>query len=418
MISFDILEHGALLRYELEIEEGRKFMENLGAVGVATIKRTFTLRESDLQSIAVLREDAEYRSAFHFLFAKREDGYFRIEGRKLGIPNTVFIADEGIDLGYRLFVAARGIRTFRCISDLVADCRDIVVGGKRSDAIPIDAFLELIRRLPNYPEIARQVLARVEAYIGEFISGAKSAKENYDAYLAKRTSRIGGRDFNQEMVLESEIMKFEYLLDTMTTWLRCESAHDEREWQKMIREVICLVYPKYVTVLEEVSIEDFYSKPGQTGARRIDLCMVDYAGNIDIIEIKKPSENILKTWSHYRDNNLPAIQLSGSIMQAEKYIFHLSKWGFEGERKLTERYRKMLPDGMSIRITNPKAMVILGRDTLPNGNPAFSESEQLDLEIIKRKYANMIDVLTYDDLLRRLERVIGSFSRRKGSSAR
>jgi hypothetical protein len=47
---------------------------------------------------------------------------------------------------------------------------------------------------------------------------------------------------------------------------------------------------------------------------------------------------------------------------------------------------------MTIRITNPKAMMILGRDKRPDGTAALAADQALDLEIIKRKYANMIDV--------------------------
>ena len=60
----------------------------------------------------------------------------------------------------------------------------------------------------------------------------------------------------------------------------------------------------------------------------------------------------------YRDNYIPTKELSGSIMQAEKYLFHLSKWGLAGEKTLTQRYAAKLPPGMGIRITSPKAMVI------------------------------------------------------------
>jgi hypothetical protein len=63
---------------------------------------------------------------------------------------------------------------------------------------------------------------------------------------------------------------------------------------------------------------------------------------------------------------------------------------------------------LGIRITSPKAMIILGRDRRTNGSSALDASQQLDLEIIKRKYANMIDILTYDDLLRRLDNIIAS----------
>lgn len=100
-------------------------------------------------------------------------------------------------------------------------------------------------------------------------------------------------------------------------------------------------------------------------------------------------------------------------MQAEKYIFHLSKWGVTGERALSKRYEAELPVGMPIQITNPKAMIILGRDRLSSGQQELLASQMLDLEVIKRKYANMIDILTYDDLLRRLENIIASLSQRK-----
>ena len=100
-------------------------------------------------------------------------------------------------------------------------------------------------------------------------------------------------------------------------------------------------------------------------------------------------------------------------MQAEKYLFHLQKWGVAGERELSRRYGARLPTGMAIRVTNPKAMIIMGRDRSPGGQQVLSESQIFDLEIIKRKYANMMDVLTYDDLLRRLSNIIASLSQRK-----
>ncbi len=38
---------------------------------------------------------------------------------------------------------------------------------------------------------------------------------------------------------------------------------------------------------------------------------------------------------------------------------------------------------------------------------------RLDLEVIKRQYANMVDILTYDDLLDRLDNVIASLQQSK-----
>ena len=67
---------------------------------------------------------------------------------------------------------------------------------------------------------------------------------------------------------------------------------------------------------------------------------------------------------------------------------------------IQERRRDELPSGVEVRVTNPKAMLILGRDK------DFDLDQLFDFEIIKRKYANIVDIMTYDDLLRRLETII------------
>ena len=66
--------------------------------------------------------------------------------------------------------------------------------------------------------------------------------------------------------------------------------------------------------------------------------------------------------------------------------------------------RFFVPPGMSIHISNPKAITIVGREQI--GNADMTPQQQLDFEVIKRKYANMMDIITYDDLLRRLDNTI------------
>ena len=100
--------------------------------------------------------------------------------------------------------------------------------------------------------------------------------------------------------------------------------------------------------------------------------------------------------NQYRNNHIPLRELSGSIMQVEKYIYNLTRWGERGENILTERYIKELPKGFKIKITNPNGLIIMGRED------RLTEDQKKDFEIIKRKYKNVIDILTYDDLLRRL----------------
>lgn len=416
MIDFDVKEKSVVLEYEPEFNAGW-IRKELKTHRKLTISRAFTFRESDLISQPVETEFGDdEEGVFRFRFAKRKDGYFHIDGRILNIDNSVLIADQGIRLERKLFVAERNVGIFRRIAKVKQNSGDIVVGGDRIDAIPPGVFHELLDKFPNSGELDRYASARVETIVGEFFDGMQSAREKYETYLSKRKSSVSDAMLQQKELIQAEIDKYIYLRDTISAWLEKATSYTERDWQKLITKIILLLFPKYVAVLENVQVPDFYASPECIKKRFIDLCLVDASGNIDVIEIKKPFDNAVLSKTLYRDNNLPTRELAGSIMQAEKYIFHLSKWGVAGERKLTGRYTEKLPPALSLRITNPKALIILGRDRSSDGSEALSSTQMFDLEVIKRKYANMMDILTYDDLLRRLNNTISSLSQRKQKS--
>lgn len=79
---------------------------------------------------------------------------------------------------------------------------------------------------------------------------------------------------------------------------------------------------------------------------------------------------------------------------------------------MNARYARELPPGLEILSTNPKALLILGRDRQGEGASLLDPELRVDYEVIRRKYANMIDIMTYDDLLRRLDNIIASLERR------
>ena len=305
-------------------------------------------------------------------------------------------------------MAEWNISVFRRIAKLVRPDQEIVVGGD----IPIGDFQALLRRFPNTIELDRYAAARVATVVGDYLVLLKDAREQYEAYLNRTRSTLKSEPLRQPELLRSELEEYVLIRDTIVKWLQEADTRSEDDWQKMIVTFLLLIFPKYVAVLQKVKIQDAYSTAGATQDRFIDLALVDASGNIDVIEIKKPFENALLRRTKYRDNSIPARELAGSIMQAEKYLFHLSKWGLAGEKALTKRYAAELPAGLEIRIANPKGMLILGRDRRSDGTSALDAGQTLDLEIIKRKYANLVDIMTYDDLLRRLDNIIVSLQRR------
>jgi len=100
-----------------------------------------------------------------------------------------------------------------------------------------------------------------------------------------------------------------------------ENTYTESIWQAHILQIIQLLNPKYIQAIANVRI------PGEDGSNRfIDTLLVDASGNVDVIEIKKPFDKSIVTEAVYRDNHIPLRELSGSVMQVEKYIHRLNRW--------------------------------------------------------------------------------------------
>lgn len=420
MIRFSADHEGLVLTYSPDNVSGGWIRKELESSGEVTISRVFTLEGDDLLGEPFEDHDdldVDGESEFRFRFATRDGPYHRIKGRVFGIANDVLLPSSGIKVERRLFVADRNVSIFLRLAKIVGPAQDIILGGDQTGSIPLGVFEELLTKFPNSTELDHYANARVSNILGEYLDGLRDFRAHYEAYLDRRRLALSGEPtFEPKDLLRTEIDKFTLIRDTIREWLRTSAGRSEKEWQAMILKFILLLFPKYIAVLENVKIEDHYSKPGSTRGRYIDIALVDANGNIDVIEIKRPFDDILLSRTPYRDNFVPTKDLSGTIMQAEKYLFHLSKWGVAGEAKLTKKYGSQLPPGMSIRITNPKALVIVGRDRTPGGEAALDQHQMFDLEVTKRKYANMMDILTYDDLLRRLDNTIASLEQRSAKT--
>jgi len=419
MVEFVADAAGVELQYTSDRPSNGWVWQELHDHGEVTISRVFTFETGDLMVDPGERADqADYDDfVYRFRFAVRRGDYLEVPGRVFDIPNPVMIAAGGVRLERKSFAAERNISVLGAIADLMAPDQPIVIGGRRPDAIPAPDYEALLRKFPNTGEMNRYAAARVATIVGDYIQPLKDAREQYERYLTRRRSSAPDRPLDQLAVMQAEIDKYIFIRDTVTEWLANGADRSEGDWQKMIVNFLLLIFPKYVAVLSNVKIADAYSAPGKITDRFIDLALVDAGGSIDVIEVKKPFDDALLARRPYRDNYIPAKELAGGIMQAEKYLFHLSKWGLAGEKALSARYKDKLPPGMMIRITNPKAMMILGRDRRPDGTAALAADQALDLEIIKRKYANMIDVMTYDDLLRRLDNIIAALRGRAADMA-
>lgn len=405
MLKFPTTDQGVDLEYEADPGISNAWVwQDLEQKRETQISRVFSFAVGDLQHPPTPETDFD-TYVYRFNFGTFEGDYLKIPGRVLGIRNDLLIV-RGVELKRSIFAAERHVSVFGQISDLLGHSDPIVIGGPRSGAIPLDVFQELLKKFPNTHELNRYAAARVHTILSQYMDGMRDARGIYEAYLKKKTLLASTAKLDLDVVKQMEVEKYVLIRDLINDALTTKKDWPETDWQKLMTSFLLLLFPKYIKVLQNITIHDYYSNPDKKTNRYIDIGLIDVNGNLDVIEVKKPFDDKILRKGDYRGNSIPTSELSGSIMQAEKYIFHLSKWGVSGEKTLTEKYAAELPPSMKIRISNPKAIIIVGRDQI--GGASMTASQLLDFEVIKRKYTNMMDIITYDDLLRRLNNTIAA----------
>jgi hypothetical protein len=363
-----------------KLENGEKY----------AFQKTFTFSKSDLLEDLPDRTN-EFNSfdgpePIDFLFASLKDEYYQVKKGVLTYSFEVFISKE-IDVSIDLFVAESDISIYRKMEGVISE--DIYIGGSNPKAIQQATFIDLIRQFPNAYEKNLYSEAKVSSLVKEFFSSTKDIEKRFQKYLNKKQSVIGENLL--KTFQETEVIKYTTIYEKLLSMLSRENSYSETQWQKEILQIILLLYPKYIFVLTEVPIN-----ADDVKEKYLDFLLVDANGHVDIIEIKKPFDNSIVTSGLYRDNHIPLRELSGTVMQIEKYIYYLNRWSIRGEKYLTEKYENKLPKGFEISITNPSAFIIMGREK------DLTTAQKRDFEVVKRKYKNVVDIITYDNLLDRL----------------
>lgn len=361
---------------------------------VAIIQRTFSFDNSSLYDVTVseleseIQDPAVNRHSLDFVLGKKSKDYYKINSGVLSTRLPVYIHKD-MKLKEKRFISAKNISIFQRIDNLVKS--KIIIGGSGLNSLPEEEFIKLTNNFPNTYEQRKYANAIVSSMLCNYFDEVTDAEESYHAYINKKERTFTKGNITQSLK-EQEIHKYELLLKKLEYMLSNEINYSEQEWQDEIIKIILLLYPKYIHAFTEVVIKDVYNNKN----RRLDIMLLDSAGNIDLIEIKKPFDHAIMTKGKYRDNYIPLRELSGTVMQIEKYIFYLNKWGRKGEKALTEKFKLQIPDELQITITNPSALIIMGRDN------KLTKPQKEDFKIIKRKYRNIADIITYDDLLSRL----------------
>ena len=351
------------------------------------IKGTFWVNKTNIVEI---NQDDE---SICFTIAKTKENYYLLDREVFGIKHNISI-EKKLNISDKWFITYPKTSVIKKIDELLQDDLCIVADENgEENYLPSRAFLELIEVFPNSYEVKKYVSSRISYLLSTYIEGVWKNKESYERYLEKKEANLPLSSFPNIKLMGYEMYKKAY--DELELMLKNSMSYSEKEWQRRIYEIICVLYPKYIARFREIEV-------GTDGRhmKTPDFMLVDSAGFVDILEIKKPDGIKVVSTTEYRNNYVASRDLEGAIVQIEKYIYILNHEGEARVKKIQDKVRNHLPSNFRLKVVNPQGILLLGRSN------NLTDEQLFDFEIIKRQHKNIVDIMTYDDLLKRFRNIL------------
>lgn len=391
-ISFEYSEDKLILCYTpvMGLDDITKRLDTEDGVSV---KHTFWVTK-DLLCEDI--EDDDWEETLRFYIGAVGEAYTQLDSKVFSTDHCFYFGNE-ISLKPEMFTAYRNISILRKIDEVI-EC-DFYIGGdwEIHNGISKETFDELLAKFPKTAELDKYAHKRIASIIKDYFPECDKYEDIYEKFVESKNSRYTSSvpaisKYNVQIELEQFTVAYQELMDMLNRY----EAIDEKQWQEKIQNILQLLYPKYICCAREIK---FY---GGKKDKQPDFLLVDANGFVDILEIKKADVRML---TQYRNNYVVTREISGAIQQIEKYVFCLNS-SDKAKECVSKKLTKFLPERIEVKIVNPQGILLAGRSN------EFTNEQQKDFELIKRQYKHVADIMTYDDLVQRLENIIVSLKKR------
>ena len=230
----------------------------------------------------------------------------------------------------------------------------IVIGGPDTSAVPEAEFRRLLHTFPTTTEMKLYAWTRITRVLREYMETMTDAEQRLTAYMARR-ARSESKPQDQPGARIPVANELELA--------KFEFVRDRLT--EMLREA-----EVYSEAEWQATVADLFL-----------LIFPQYVAVLRNVRVKERYSNPGGSTNRFIDLLLVAA------------------------------HSKDLPSEIEISISNPKAFILAGRDS------NLSSRERFDLEFARRAYSNVTDIISYDDLLRRVENIIASLTKRTESAA-
>jgi hypothetical protein len=345
--------------------------------------KLFMLSESDLKDIN------EFEAIF---VVGKFDGEYYVFNEKIIRTKFPFKISKDSEMQLSYFQDIYKAPVIKILQEVVKG--EIKIGNKEGE-ISLTTLKNAKCKYPNENEIKIYIRSRIANVISDELEIKADYDEKLKKYIEKRAKHSNSKNPNEISINELEIERLNYAYNKLNYLINNRIFYDELVWQKEILKIFRTIYPQYIRIIHNVKLNTVNNHK-----KIADFLIINSSGYVDIIEVKTPDKAVIIKGQKYRNNCIPSKELSNSIIQIENYLYSLNTWGQKGEEILTEKYKDTIPKGIKIKISNPRGLLIMGLSNELDAEELFA------LELTKRHYTHVVDIITYDDMLKRIETLI------------
>lgn len=265
-----------------------------------------------------------------------------------------------------------------------------------------DIKVDLIKRIFSvvYPEFLGETISAV--YIPGTLSNTLDNKiiprlssEDKEALLKFLPNFISSESMSSVNLLKAttQIQSLKELAKDLEDAIKNNRA--ESWWQKYIKANILIIQQGYIKAIEKINIA-----VGKT--KFPDFSLITHDNYLDILEIKKPSTELIKNDAS-RDNYYWDSEMSKAIIQVENYISNVTRHSDAVRSYLKDEHK------IDLQVLKPRGIILAG-----NREKFSSQKEHDDFRLLSQSLKNIV-ILTYDELLIRLTNYIQVLEEYKNS---
>jgi len=352
-----------------------------------TVFRVFDVHRED---ISISEDDWSSSSAYVTIkIGSFSNDIYTIPGEVLNSDFSLQVR-PGSELNkIEYFTNRYNVKIMKWILETVHD--NITIGNEEGD-LRIETLDSLIKRFPTSTDVQYYIKERICNIVSEDLEIGKDYESAHQRYIdSKRNQPVKSFvDIN-----EYDLERLLFVRRHMDEMLKTQDAYGETDWQEAIKTVALILFPQYIHASREKCLTAVFGHQ-----RRVDFLLIDSAGYVDIMEIKKPSVPILKPKPDGHNNINPTPAFTSCVMQVETYIYSLLK---STDRKLVETAQKILDEekiNLKLNVLNPRGLIVMGYFD------DITAEEEYALEVIRRQFSHIVDIITYNDLIQRIDNMI------------